>query len=417
MPRLLPAPGPQRVLTVSTFANAIGSGIYLTAGVLYFTEAVRLPAQQVGLGLGIAGLVALGVGIGAGHLADRHGPRGVYAATLVLRALATAGFVSADGFRSFVLVVTLAVSAQAAGFSARGPIIKRHGGERPQELRAYLRSVSNTGISLGAVLAGWAVQSGTGTAYRCLIAGNALSFAVSAALLLRLAPIRPLPSGGGRRWAALRDLPYLGITALDGVMAVQFKILTVAVPLWLIGETTAPRWLVSAGMLTNTAIVVVFQVRASRNIGTPATGARAYRRAGAAFLASCSLVSLSAGVPAWAAVTLLLVAVVVHTVGELWHAAGGFEISFALAPEHATGQYLGVFGMGAGLAEALGPSLLIALCIGWGRPGWFVLGAVLALTGLVAPPAVRWAERRRPGAAGGEGSPTAPGAASPALTW
>ncbi|GAA4618726.1 hypothetical protein GCM10023195_84370 [Actinoallomurus liliacearum] len=81
--------------------------------------------------------------------------------------------------------------------------------------------------------------------------------------------------------------------------------------------------------------------------------------------------------------------------GELWHSAGGFEVSFSLAPDHAIGQYLGVFGLGAGLAEAFGPSLLISLCIAWGRPGWYVVGALFTLTGLAAPLAVRWAQRRR----------------------
>jgi hypothetical protein len=92
---------------------------------------------------------------------------------------------------------------------------------------------------------------------------------------------------------------------------------------------------------------------------------------------------------------LLITAVVIHTVGELWHAAAGFEASFALAPRHATGQYLGVFGLGAGLAEAFGPGLLIALCITWGRPGWYVVGALFLLTGLAAPPAVRQAPRHQ----------------------
>jgi dipeptide/tripeptide permease len=112
-----------------------------------------------------------------------------------------------------------------------------------------------------------------------------------------------------------------------------------------------------------------------------------------AFLLSCSLISLSAGIPAWAAATSLMAAVVVHTVGELWHSGGGFEVSFALAPEHATGQYLGVFGLGSGLAEAVGPSVLISLCIAWGRPGWYVVGALFALTGLAVPLAVRRAQR------------------------
>ncbi|MEU3426736.1 MFS transporter [Streptomyces gardneri] len=395
MPKLLPDTGPQRTLAASNFVYTVGSGLFLTAGVLYFTQAVHLPAATVGLGLGIAGLLSLAVGIAVGHLADRHGARGVYTATLVVQAVATAGFVLADGFWPFVVAVSTATGAKAAGLAARAPLIRHYGGDRPQEFRSYLRAVTNVGISLGALLAGWAVQVGTLDAYRILVVGNALAFAAAAVVLVLLPPVAPAPASEGPRWIALRDRPYLVLTALDGIMAVQFKVLTVAVPLWLVGSTTAPHWLVSGAMLANTVIVVGLQVRASRGIDSPRAGGRAYRRAGAAFLASCGLVSLSAGVPAWAAVALLLTAVVVHTVGELWHSAGGFEVSFALAPRHATGQYLGVFGLGAGLSEAIGPGLLIALCITWGRPGWFVVGALFALAGLLTPLAVRRAEASR----------------------
>ncbi|WP_369264436.1 MFS transporter [Streptomyces sp. R35] len=395
MPRLIPDAGPQRVIAASNFVYTVGSGLYLTAGVLYFTQAVHLPAGQVGLGLGIAGLVSLAVGIAVGHLADTRGARGVYATTLVVQALATAGFVLVDSFWPFVLAVCAATGAKAAGLAARSPIIRRYGGDRPQEFRAHLRSVTNIGISLGALLAGWAVQVGTHAAYQLLVIGNAIGFAASAAVLVLLPPVTPGPTAGGPRWIALRDRPYLLITALDGIMAIQFKVLTVAVPLWLVAATTAPPWLISGTMLINTVIVIAFQVRASRSIDSPRTGGAAYRRSGVAFLVSCSLISLSAGAPAWAAAMLLMTAVVIHTVGELWHSAGGFEVSFALAPEHATGQYLGVFGLGAGLAEALGPGLLIALCITWGRPGWYVVGALFALTGLAAPLAVRRAKRHQ----------------------
>ncbi|MER5221814.1 MFS transporter [Streptomyces flaveus] len=392
MPQLLPDTGPQRVLAASNFVYTIGSGLYLTAGVLYFTQAVHLPASQVGLGLGIAGLVSLALGIAVGHLADRYGARGVYAATLIVQALATAGFILADSFWPFVLVVGAAAGAKAAGTAARSPLIRHYGGDRPQEFRAYLRAVTNVGISLGALGAGWVVQVGTLTAYQLMVISNAIAFVVSAALLVFLPTVTPVPTTGGPRWIALRDRSYLLLTTLDGIMAIQFKVLTVAIPLWIVGATTAPHWLISGTMLTGTVIVVAFQVRASRNIVSPAAGGNAYRRAGVAFLIACSLISLSAGIPAWAAATLLITAVVIHTVGELWHSAAGFEVSFALAPRHATGQYLGVFGLGAGLAEALGPGLLIALCITWGRPGWYVVGAMFALTGLAAPLAVRWAQ-------------------------
>ncbi|WP_419997977.1 MFS transporter [Streptomyces boninensis] len=389
---LLPPTGPQRVLAASNFVYTLGSGLYLTAGVLYFTQAVHLPATQVGLGLAIAGGISLALGIGVGHLADRRGARGVYAATLIAQALATAAFVLADSFWPFLVVVVAATGAKAAGIAARSPLIRHYGGDRPQQFRGYLRAVTNVGVSVGAVLAGWAVQVGSVSAYQLLVVGMTAGCAGSAAVLVLLPPVPPVPTQGGRRWIALRDRPYLLLTMLDGIMAIQYKVLTVAIPLWLVQDTAASRWLISGTMLASTVIVVAFQVRAGRNVDSPAAGGRAYRRAGVAFLASCSLISLAAGVPAWAAATLLLTGAVVHTVGELWHAAAGFEVSFALAPGHATGQYLGVFGLGAGLAEAVGPALLISLCISWGRPGWYVVGALFALTGLAAP----WAVRRAP---------------------
>ncbi|MFI6490248.1 MFS transporter [Streptomyces sp. NPDC050564] len=395
MPHLMPKAGPQRVIAASNFIYTVGSGLFLTAGVLYFTQAVHLPAGQVGLGLGIAGFVSLAAGIAVGHLADTHGARGVYATTLVVQALATAGFLLADSFWPFVLTVCTATGAKAAGLAARSPLIRYYGGDRPQEFRSYLRAVSNVGISFGALLAGWALQAGTLTDYQLLVVGNAIAFAASAAVLVLLPPVTPVPTVGGPRRLALRDRPYLLITALDGIMAIQFKVLTVAIPLWLVTATNAPRWLVSGTMLINTVLVIAVQVRVGRSIDSPAAGGGAYRRSGLAFLVSCSLISLSAGIPTWAAATLLMTAVVIHTVGELWHSAAGFEVSFALAPEHATGQYLGVFGLGAGLAEAFGPTLLISLCITWGRPGWYVVGALFALTGLAAPLAVRGAQRRQ----------------------
>ncbi|MFD5087812.1 hypothetical protein ACFWOG_34955 [Kitasatospora sp. NPDC058406] len=116
--------------------------------------------------------------------ADRRGARGVYATTPVAQALATAAFVLVDAFWPFVLAVCAATGAEAAGLAARSPLIRHHGGDRPQEFRA--------------LSAGWTVQVGTVTAYRLLVLGNAVAFAASAAILLFLPPAAPPPAV---RWA------------------------------------------------------------------------------------------------------------------------------------------------------------------------------------------------------------------------
>ncbi|MFD5389441.1 hypothetical protein ACFW95_35745 [Streptomyces sp. NPDC059474] len=81
-----------------------------------------------------------------------------------------------------------------AGAAARSPLIRHYGGDRPQEFRAYLRAVTNLGISLGAVLAGWVVQLSTLTAYQLMVAGNAIAFLVAAAILFHLPPVTPVPA-------------------------------------------------------------------------------------------------------------------------------------------------------------------------------------------------------------------------------
>jgi MFS family permease len=394
---LLPQGGrPARLLALATLASQTGYGVYLTAGVLYFTRAVHLPAGQVGVGLTVAGAVALAVGIPFGHLADRRGARSVYAQVLGLGVVSMAGLCFARDFWTFLVFASLGAVAQSAAQAARSPLIQEYGGERPAEYRGYLRSVSNVGISVGALLAGWGVAVDTRLAYLLLIGGSAVTYAVSAMFVLFLPHLAPTPSRAGPRWGALRDRPYIVLTLLDGVMAIQYRVLTAAVPLWLVDRIMAPGWSVSVVMLVNTAIVVLFQVRVSRGITVPSAGGRAFRRAGFAFLLAAVVISLMVDVPVWLVLVLLPIAVIIHTVGELWQAAAGFELSFALAPREAVGQYQGLFGMGLGLGITLGPALLIALCIEWGVPGWWVVGGIFALTGLAVPPVVRWAERDRP---------------------
>lgn len=393
---VVPASGPQRALAFATLASSTGKGIFLTAGVLYFVRVVRLPAMDIGIAFSIAGFVSLILGVPAGHLADRRGPRAVFTASLLLSATATAAFLVARSYWAVLLVVVLATTAQATLLVARGPIINDLADERPQELRAYIRSVTNVGIAAGALAAGWAAQADTVQAYQRLVLLNCACFLVAMLPAFRVPRTVPAaPPEQGSRWTALRDRPYLALSLLDGVLSIQYRVLTVALPLWVVGATSAPHWMISAAVVVNTALIILMQVAVGRRVDSPRRAGVALRRSGWAFCAACAAIAWAAGSPPWAAVALLGAAVVIHTVGELWQAAGGFEVSNVLAPRHAIGQYLGVFGIGMGLAESFGPALLTWLCIGWGKPGWHVMGTVFLAAGLAVPAVVRWAEATR----------------------
>ncbi|MGV9762376.1 MFS transporter [Micromonospora tulbaghiae] len=396
--RLLPEPGPSRTLALSTLVNTVGRGTWLTASALFLTRSVGLSVTQVGVALTLTALVSLVASTPMGYLADRLGPRGLQMAALLASAGCTAALVTVRSFTGFLVVGVLMAVADAGTRGARGALIA--GAVPPGQrvrTRAYLRAVTNVGISVGTVLAGFALAADTRGAYVTLIVLDAATYVLAAAVLLRLPPVPPMPAPAhGPRLIALRDRPFLAFTVLDGLMSMHFSLINIALPLWIAGHTTAPNWLISVCLLVNTVVVILFQVRASRGTEDLTGAGRAARRAGVLLAVACALFAAGGGVPVAAAVPLLLGGALVHVVGELWHAAAGWGISFGLAPAHAHGQYQGAYGMGMQLGSMVAPVVVTTLAIGWGVPGWLVLGVVFMLLGALVPPVVRWAARTRP---------------------
>jgi hypothetical protein len=93
---------------------------------------------------------------------------------------------------------------------------------------------------------------------------------------------------------------------------------------------------------------------------------------------------------------MIVAAVSVHTVGEIWHLAGGFALSMGRPPAHAQGQYDGFNSILGGIGAAAAPVLLLGPILSHGRIGLIALGASFALTSMLMPAVARWGERTRP---------------------
>jgi MFS family permease len=106
--------------------------------------------------------------------------------------------------------------------------------------------------------------------------------------------------------------------------------------------------------------------------------------------------ALTADVPGWVAPALAVLAVCIHSVGDAWESSGGFALGFGLAPDHAQGQYQGLFGIGFDAGQALAPVILTGAVLALGHGGWLLLGAFFAGLGAAGPPVAAWAERTRP---------------------
>lgn len=398
---LVPRTRDQRVYLLAAFINTYGTGLIVTAAMLYGIKVVHLTPARTGLAITIAGLVGLLSSMPIGRLADMRGPREVYALSLLVMATANAGYVFlAHNFVSLMLIAIVDTAALNASATVSVALTRRVGGEDATTLRAQMAAVLNLGLALGVASCGIAIQLNTVTAYHALFLGNALCTLAGAVIVSLLPDFEPLPGARQEsRLAALKDHAFVGYTLLSGGMYLQFPILALLMPVWVVFHTNAPRWSASAFMIINTLMVFLLQVRFGKKVQDVRQGGAAFRRAGVIFLVSCSAMGLASGLPAWAALVLLAAAAVLQTYGELWQSSAMFALDFGLAPPHAQGQYQGLVNTTNFSAVALAPFLLLGVVLAGGRFGFILLGAWFALLGLAGPAVARWGERTRPAAA------------------
>ncbi|MET7424609.1 MFS transporter [Dactylosporangium sp. NPDC005555] len=385
---------------MALLVNTFGTGLLMVSLPLYLIRIVDLSATEVGIGLTIASAVTLVVGLPLGELADRRGPLEVTKVMLLVQCAATVGLLFIGNFAAFVAVVTVEMVAARAVVTAEGALLRRVADDSAADFRSLTHAITNVGFSLGFAGSGIAIQVGTPTAYHVAIVIDALTF-LGAWMVLRRGMPRydPLPvPHTALRWGVLRDKPFVVHAVLGTAFSLQFSVLVLLLPIWVVDHTNAPDWSVSASLVINTILVVAFQVRLGGKVQTLRQGGLTWRRAGFAFLCSCAVLGFAAGLPAWAALMTIVVAVSVHTIGEIWHLAAGFALSMGLPPAHAQGQYDGFSSILGGIGVAVAPVLLLGPVLSNGRIGLIALGAFFALTSMLMPAVARWGERTRPAA-------------------
>ena len=374
-----------RKITLSTFINTFGNGLFMTTGIIYFSLVVGLGAQKVALAFSLSGALSLLLSVPSGHFADRYPPRIIASTALVGMGFCAFALIFIQNWWLLLTALSLDSIFEVFGQNARMAMIARIGeGEERVRIRAYTRAVTNLGIAFGTVIAGFALAINTPFAYKFMIALNSVTFFLAAVAYLRVPNVKPsLTNREKFDWAILKDYRYISAMLLSGVMSMHFILQNIAIPVWVVKETNAPRWWVSVIMFVNTIAVVLFQVKMSKGAANAEIGAKQFKKAGFYIAAACLFYGAAKGLNPYAASAVLIIAMLIHVVGELLASTGSWSIAFEMANQDRQGAYQGLWRMGFGGMNVIGPSLVIFFAIGLGQIGWVIMAFIFIITGLL----------------------------------
>ncbi|HEY3477479.1 MAG TPA: MFS transporter [Streptomyces sp.] len=390
-------PDGRRMLWINLI-DKTGSGLWFAVTALYFVVIAGLSTSQAGLLLGLGGAVGIAGAPVAGMLTDRLPLTRVLLAVQLLRGASSLLLLFAHGFWQLLPLVAVGSFAERSASVLTKLFATRVAGADRARYQAVQRTVVNVGYTIGGLGASAALAVGSTAVYRGLLLGDALSFVLVAVLVARCteppsasrtvtgrtAAGAPLTAGPAARpgnpW---RDGGYLGYAALDSLMFLYGCAISVGMPLWIITRTTAPHGLAASVFVVNTVIVVAFQVRLSRHGSTPRVAADSLRRVAVWFLIAGAATAAAVLHARWAATAAILAAAIAFTVVEMIQSAISWELSVALAPDDAQGNYVGVHGLAQSTSRCVGPLLMTSVVIAGGPIGWIALGAALAAAALL----------------------------------
>jgi MFS family permease len=396
---LIPGPGAPRRLAALTFTQSLGTGLFLTSIVVLLVKVAGIGAAEVGWGLSLAGLCGFGASLPAGRLADRFGARRPLALAYAGLAALYAGYGLVAGYRSFVVIACLVAVCDAAVGPIRAVLVYALcQDDQAPRVRAQMRSAYNLGFVLGAAAAAMALTAGSRSAFIVVGLVSAAAHLLCSLVTLSLGtPRLAEPRGVQRQRAgtsrtALRNGPFLLVTAVNGALELHQAVLMIGIPLWIVSHTGVPTGMTSVLLVLCTVCVVLFQVAVGRKAHTAANGARLQRHAGILLGAACCVFALSGLSQPLAAGAVLVVGALLLVFGEMAQTAGAYALSFELPPPGRQGDYQGVFALGRGIRQALGPVVVTSLVLGLGVPGWVLLGGLFVALGAANVPLARLAK-------------------------
>ncbi|GAA2004794.1 MFS transporter [Catenulispora subtropica] len=361
-----------RVLLVGVFVNRLGA--FLQAFMVLYLVHRGFSATQAGVALTLYGAGSVLGLFGGGGLADRFGPRLTIAGSNLAGSalVASVSLVSVYPVILAVVFVTGAISVSYRPATA-SILVANTPKARQTMVMAFNRTAANVGSTVGPLLAVWLISVSWNLIFWI---DGATSFVYGVIALLVLPadaargdrPAAARPKTGYRM--ALRDRRFGYFLAMVFVNAVIYVQMTAVLPLSVkqAGHATI---VYSSLFSLNAGLVIAFELLITRFVQhwaprrTVMTG---FVLLGAGMVGF----GLPGGVPT------LLAAMLLVTLGEMVGGPSVFSWPARVAPEGATGRYLGTMQSVFGLGQAVGPAIGVALWNSAHQQVWWWVGAAAA---------------------------------------
>jgi predicted MFS family arabinose efflux permease len=393
----LPDISGQRSLAASLVVDSLGDGLFVPFAIVYFLHTTHLSLTAIGLGLSVAGFVAIGSVVPAGVLLDRFRAAKLVIAANLLSGIAFAGYLVVGQFWQLILFALLAATGSRVYWTANLALIGDafNAGDRPRWF-AFQRALRNAGFGLGGLVGAIAISGGD-IGYQALAAINAVSYLAAATLVYLWSRHNPSashqamavttrsdvvasprrqqdstpglgtrkrreheaagqPAGAAGFAAPLRDRSFLLIVATNLLFVLCGMVLPVLVAVYLTRALHLPVWLSGVLFALNAAVVALGQTTTSRAVGR-LRPARMLQLASLAWTISFLVFWAAALLPRNMMIPALMLAILIFTAAEMIQGPALNDLVVAIAPDSARGRYLGVYQLSWGAGAAVAPAL------------------------------------------------------------
>lgn len=402
--RLIPPTPLSRRLATQSLLFALAEGTFNTGSAVFFTQLVGLSAAQVGLGLTIAGLVSFVVALPAGKLADRYGPKRMWAIGAGLSGLTFLAWPFIHGFGGYAaMAVVLQILENAAGAGRNAYVIDVMPPKERVETQAYMYSSLNVGFTLGAIVGGVALAFDSDSVLRAVPVLTAIIGVCNAVWISRL-PKAPhdlrvaerkrgekvvKPPGRG----AMRNPGWMFVSLFTGTQWTNQVLLNIVIPLWLVQETDAPHVLLAWLFGTNTVLCIFLPAYTSKGVRDPKSALRSIRLSTVFFVGSCVITMFTHSTVGFVTIVLVWLGHVTVTGAELYLSAASWSFQSDLVDPLRRGEYNGVQEVFSVLGSRWAPAVYTFLAVQWDGLGWLAIAGIVVVATVGLHPAVRSAER------------------------